>query len=153
MGYLDLLGYAGGRGYRGLLQGTGGTVGYWGLGVIVGTGGYSGLLQVLGVLRGTWGTLGVLQVLWGTVGNYGVLQVPYNNPQYLTLPLNPSAPPSSPSTHSTLQGERIKFYLDSLDRRFEVEPIVIEGLNHAVNFGIEFFFVNRKCLSPVQRRK
>jgi len=29
--YWDLLGYAGGRGYRGLLQGTGGTVGYWGV--------------------------------------------------------------------------------------------------------------------------
>jgi len=29
--------------------------------------------------------------------------------------------------------------LDGLDRRFEVEPIVIEGLNHAVNFGKEFF--------------
>ena len=37
------------------------------------------------------------------------------------------------------KGERIKFYLDGLDRRFEVEPIMIEGLNHAVNFGIEFF--------------
>ena len=37
------------------------------------------------------------------------------------------------------KGERIKFYLDGLDRRFEVELIVIEGLNHAVNFGIEFF--------------
>ena len=36
------------------------------------------------------------------------------------------------------KGERIKFYLDGLDHRFEVEPIVIEGLNHAVNFGIEF---------------
>ena len=23
--------------------------------------------------------------------------------------------------------------------RIEVEPIVIEGLNHAVNFGVEFF--------------
>ena len=37
------------------------------------------------------------------------------------------------------KGERIEFYLDGLDRRFEVEPIVIEGLNHAVNFGKEFF--------------
>ena len=37
------------------------------------------------------------------------------------------------------KGERIRFYLDGLDRRFKVEPIVIEGLNHAVNFGIEFF--------------
>ena len=33
------------------------------------------------------------------------------------------------------KGKRIKFYLDGLDRRFEV----IEGLNHAVNFGIDFF--------------
>ena len=33
------------------------------------------------------------------------------------------------------KGERIKFSLDGLDHRFEV----IEGLNHAVNFGIEFF--------------
>ena len=29
--------------------------------------------------------------------------------------------------------------MESLDCRFEVEPIIIEGLNHAVNFGIEFF--------------
>ena len=49
------------------------------------------------------------------------------------------------------KGERIKFYLDGLYPRFEVEPIVIEGLNHAVNFVN--FFVNRKCLSPEQRRK
>ena len=35
VGYWDLLGYAGRRGYRGLLQGTGGTVGYCGvLGVL-----------------------------------------------------------------------------------------------------------------------
>ena len=32
----------------------------------------------------------------------------------------------------------MKFYLDGLDRIFEVKPNVIEGLNHAVNFGIEF---------------
>ena len=37
------------------------------------------------------------------------------------------------------KGEKLKFYLDGLDRVFEVESIVIEGLNHAVNFGIEFF--------------
>ena len=29
----------------------------------------------------------------------------------------------------------MKFYLDGLDQIFEVEPIVIEGLNHAINFG------------------
>ena len=49
------------------------------------------------------------------------------------------------------KGERIKFYLDGLYPRFEVEPIVIEGLNHAA--CISSFFVNRKCLSPEQRRK
>ena len=37
------------------------------------------------------------------------------------------------------KGEMIRFYLDGLDQRFEVEPLVIEALNHAVNFGIEFF--------------
>ena len=37
------------------------------------------------------------------------------------------------------KGVKMKFYLDGLDRIFEVEPIVIEGLNHAINFGIEFF--------------
>ena len=37
------------------------------------------------------------------------------------------------------KGERIRFYLDGLGQRFEVEPIVIEGLNHAENFGIELF--------------
>ena len=37
------------------------------------------------------------------------------------------------------KGEKMKFYMDGLDCIFEVEPIVIEGLNHAVNFGIEFF--------------
>ena len=44
------------------------------------------------------------------------------------------------------KGERIRFYLDGLDRRFEVEPIVIEGLNHAMNFRIERQY-------PAQRRK
>ena len=28
------------------------------------------------------------------------------------------------------KGKKIKFYLDGLDRRFQVEPNVIEGLNH-----------------------
>ena len=47
------------------------------------------------------------------------------------------------------KGEKIRFYLDGLDRRFEVEPIVIEGLNHTVSS----FFVNRKFQYPVRRRK
>ena len=34
------------------------------------------------------------------------------------------------------KGERIKFYLDGLKHRFEVELMVIESLNHALNFGI-----------------
>ena len=50
------------------------------------------------------------------------------------------------------KGEKIKFYLDGLDCRFEVEPIMIEGLNHAVNL-LSSFFVNRKCQYHVLRRK
>ena len=34
------------------------------------------------------------------------------------------------------KGERSVFYLDNFNQVFEVEPIVIEGLNHAVNFGM-----------------
>jgi len=49
------------------------------------------------------------------------------------------------------KGERIKFYLDGLDRRFEVEPIVIEGLNHAVNFGIEFFRQQEVSISCTEK--
>ena len=41
----------------------------------------------------------------------------------------------------------MKFYLDCLDRVFEVEPIVIEGLNLAVNFGIEFFSQHKVSIS------
>ena len=33
---------------------------------------------------------------------------------------------------------KFKFYLDGLDQVFEVEPIVIEELNHAINLGLEF---------------
>ena len=44
----------------------------------------------------------------------------------------------------------MRFYLDGLDRIFEVKPIVIEGLNHAVNNGIED---NRKYLYPAQIKK
>ena len=43
------------------------------------------------------------------------------------------------------KGEKIKFYLDGL-------PIMIEGLNHAVNL-LSSFFVNRKCQYHVLRRK
>ena len=45
------------------------------------------------------------------------------------------------------KGEKIKFYLDRLDRIFEVEPIVIEGLNHAVNFGMEFLLQQEVSIS------
>ena len=37
------------------------------------------------------------------------------------------------------------------DRRFEVEPIVIEGLNHAVNFGIEFFRQQEVAISCMEK--
>ena len=49
------------------------------------------------------------------------------------------------------KGERIRFYLDGLDRKFEVEPIVIEGLNHAVNFGIEFFRQQEVSISCTEK--
>ena len=63
VGYWDLLGYAGGRGYRGLLQGTGGTVGYWRvLGVL---GSNSGYFWILWDTKGYWGYSGGIA---GTVG-------------------------------------------------------------------------------------
>ena len=49
------------------------------------------------------------------------------------------------------KGEKIKFYLDGLDHRFEVEPYVIEGLNHAVNFGIEFFRQQEVSISCTEK--
>ena len=49
------------------------------------------------------------------------------------------------------KGERIRFYLDGLDRKFEVEPIVIEGQNHAVNFGIEFFRQQEVSISCTEK--
>ena len=49
------------------------------------------------------------------------------------------------------KGGRIKFYLDGLNRRFEVEPIMIEGLNHAVNFGIEFFRQQEVSISCTEK--
>jgi len=49
------------------------------------------------------------------------------------------------------KGKRIRFYLYGLDRRFEVEPIVIEGLNHAVNFGIEFFRQQEVSISCTEK--
>ena len=50
------------------------------------------------------------------------------------------------------RGEKIKFYLDGLDCRFEVEPIVIEGLNHAVNFRIEFFCQQEVSISCTEKK-
>ena len=41
--------------------------------------------------------------------------------------------------------------MDGLDRRFEVEPIVIEGLNHAMNFGIEFFRQQEVSISCTEK--
>ena len=49
------------------------------------------------------------------------------------------------------KGERIRFYLDGLDRRFEVEPIVIEVLNHGVNFGIKFFCQQEVSISCTEK--
>ena len=45
------------------------------------------------------------------------------------------------------KGERIKFYLDWFDCVFEVEPIVIEGVNYAVNFGMEFLLQQELSIS------
>ena len=49
------------------------------------------------------------------------------------------------------KGKIIKFYLDGLDRRFEVERIGIEGLNHAVNFGIEFFRQQKVSITCMEK--
>ena len=49
------------------------------------------------------------------------------------------------------KGEKIKFYLDGLDRRFEVEQIVIEVLNHGVNFGIKFFCQQEVTISCTEK--
>ncbi len=35
-------------------------------------------------------------------------------------------------TQSIRTGEKFKFYLDGLDQVLEAEPLVIEGLNHAM---------------------
>ena len=45
------------------------------------------------------------------------------------------------------KGERIKFYLNGFDGFFEDEPEVIEGLNHAVNFSIEFLVQQEVSIS------
>ena len=45
------------------------------------------------------------------------------------------------------KGEKIKFYLDGLDRVFEVKPTVIKRLNHAVNFGMEFLVQQEVSIS------
>ena len=49
------------------------------------------------------------------------------------------------------KGEKFKFYLDGLDKVFEVEPIVIEGLNHAVNLGMEFLMQQEVSISCVEQ--
>ena len=49
------------------------------------------------------------------------------------------------------KGEKIKFYLDGLDCRFEVEQIVIEVLNHGVNFGIKFFCQQEVTISCTEK--
>ena len=41
--------------------------------------------------------------------------------------------------------------MDGLDQIFEVEPIVIEGLNHAINFGIEFFRQQEVSISSTDK--
>ena len=43
--------------------------------------------------------------------------------------------------------EKIKLYLVGLDWVFKVEPIVIERLNHAVNFGMEFLLQQEVSIS------
>ena len=49
------------------------------------------------------------------------------------------------------KGKRVKFYLDGMDFRFEVELIMIEGLNHAVNFRIEFFLQQEVSISCTEK--
>ena len=46
----------------------------------------------------------------------------------------------------------MKFYLDERDQIFEVKPIVIEGLNHAVNFGIEFLRQQEESISCMEKK-
>ena len=47
-----------------------------------------------------------------------------------------------------------EFYLDGLDKVFEVKLIVIEELNHAVNFGMEFLLQQEVSIScPDQEAK
>ena len=45
------------------------------------------------------------------------------------------------------KGEKIEFYLNGLGRVLELEPIVIEGLNYAVNFVIEFLVKQEVSIS------
>ena len=48
-------------------------------------------------------------------------------------------------------GEKFKFLHDRLDQVYKVEPIVIEGFNHAINFGLEFLKQNKVNSASVKQ--
>ena len=40
------------------------------------------------------------------------------------------------------KGEEFKFFLEGIDKAFKVHPLVIKGLSHNVNLGMNFLLEN-----------